>query len=82
MKMTFGKKIGGDIIEKKKTFLYIKTLELLSGDEKSDLISLYNSCHDNPQEKILWLKTCIINAILKMKLLLKFKNTLIMHFKF
>jgi geranylgeranyl diphosphate synthase type II len=52
----FGKKIGGDIIEKKKTFLYIKTLELLSDDEKSDLISLYNSCHDNPQEKITLVK--------------------------
>jgi len=47
----FGKKIGGDIIEKKKTFLYIKTLELLSGDEKSNFISLYNSPHDNPKEK-------------------------------
>ncbi len=52
----FGKKIGGDIIKKKKTFLYIKTLELLSGDQKSDLISLYNSCHDNPQEKIALIK--------------------------
>ena len=47
----FGKKIGGDIIEKKKTFLYIKTLELLSGDEKSNFISIYNSPNDNPKKK-------------------------------
>ena len=52
----FGKKIGGDIIEKKKTFLYIKTLELLSGDEKSNFISLYNSPHNNPKEKIILVK--------------------------
>lgn len=52
----FGKKIGGDIIEKKKTFLYIKTLELLSGDEKSNFISLYNSPYDNSKDKITLVK--------------------------
>ena len=52
----FGKKIGGDIIEKKKTFLYIKTLELLSGDEKSNFISLYNSPYDNSKDKIALVK--------------------------
>ena len=52
----FGKKIGGDIIERKKTFLYIKTLELLSGDEKSNFISLYNSPYDNSKDKITLVK--------------------------
>lgn len=52
----FGKKIGGDIIERKKTFLYIKTLELLSGDEKSNFISLYNSPYDNSKDKIALVK--------------------------
>jgi geranylgeranyl diphosphate synthase type II len=52
----FGKKIGGDIIEKKKTFLYIKTLELLSGDEKSNFISLYNGLYDNSKDKIALVK--------------------------
>lgn len=32
----FGKKIGGDILERKKTYLYVKSLEILSGDEKKD----------------------------------------------
>ena len=52
----FGKKIGGDIIKKKKTFLYVKTLELLPRNEKSNFISLYNSTHDNPDEKIALVK--------------------------
>ena len=52
----FGKKIGGDIIERKKTFLYIKTLELISGDEKSNFISLYNSPYDNSKDKITLVK--------------------------
>ena len=52
----FGKKIGGDIIERKKTFLYIKTLELISGDEKSNFISLYNSPYDNSKDKIALVK--------------------------
>jgi len=35
-----GKKIGGDIIENKKTFLYIKALELASETTKSKLLEL------------------------------------------
>ncbi|MGH2575027.1 MAG: polyprenyl synthetase family protein [Ignavibacteria bacterium] len=38
-----GKKIGGDIMEKKKTYLYLKALELADESEKSKLIKLYNS---------------------------------------
>lgn len=39
----FGKKIGGDILEGKKTFLYIKALELADEDDKIHLLSLYGS---------------------------------------
>ena len=39
----FGKKIGGDIHEKKKTYLYLKALELCSKDEQKHLIKLYSS---------------------------------------
>ncbi len=38
---TFGKRIGGDILDCKKTFLYIKALELLPESEKEEFISLY-----------------------------------------
>jgi geranylgeranyl diphosphate synthase type II len=37
----FGKKIGGDIIEGKKTFLYIKAMELADPFDKKQLLKLY-----------------------------------------
>ena len=46
-----GKKIGGDIIQKKKTYLYLKALELLSKEESARLEKIYNDdsikMHDN-----------------------------------
>jgi geranylgeranyl diphosphate synthase, type II len=39
----FGKKIGGDILERKKTYLYLKSLELLSGKQRDDFMYIYNS---------------------------------------
>ncbi len=38
-KQEFGKKIGGDIVENKKTFLLIKALERANENEKKELIS-------------------------------------------
>jgi len=38
---TFGKKIGGDISENKKTFLVIKALELLTPAQKQELLHVY-----------------------------------------
>ncbi len=38
---TFGKKIGGDIAENKKTYLVIKALELLPENDKQKLLDLY-----------------------------------------
>jgi geranylgeranyl diphosphate synthase type II len=39
----FGKRIGGDIVENKKTYLYIKTLELANEEDTEILISLYSA---------------------------------------
>jgi len=39
----FGKKIGGDIVENKKTFLYIKTLEMADDLDKEILVSLFSN---------------------------------------
>ena len=39
----FGKKVGGDIIENKKTYLIIKTLELASVEDKNKLLSLFST---------------------------------------
>jgi len=49
---TFGKQVGGDIIENKKTYLYIKALELGSESEKEILRELFNSDQNDHQQKI------------------------------
>jgi geranylgeranyl diphosphate synthase type II len=38
---TFGKQIGGDIIENKKTYLYLKALEVASEDDQQKLAYFY-----------------------------------------
>jgi len=40
---TNSKKIGGDILEKKKTYLYLKSQELLRVDEKAKMLTLFSS---------------------------------------
>jgi geranylgeranyl diphosphate synthase, type II len=39
---TFGKQVGGDIIENKKTYLYLKAMEFAKGDEKEQLLHLFS----------------------------------------
>lgn len=48
---TFGKRIGGDIIENKKTFLYLKLKEVISKEDAIILDKLSNNKKDS-QEKI------------------------------
>ena len=48
----FGKKIGGDILSNKKTFLLIKALETASGDVEKELKSWITAKDFNPKEKI------------------------------
>jgi geranylgeranyl diphosphate synthase type II len=47
----FGKKHAGDIIENKKTWLYLKTLAVAEADDKRRLVSLY-STKDSSDKKI------------------------------
>ncbi|MCB0398263.1 MAG: polyprenyl synthetase family protein [Winogradskyella sp.] len=49
---TFGKQVGGDILENKKTYLYLKTLEMGSKDEKSDLLVLMSDSSISDLEKV------------------------------
>lgn len=51
-KTKFGKKVGGDIVQQKKTYLYLKAIELLENDEAKHLIDLYNSDFGNEEDKI------------------------------
>lgn len=49
---TFGKQVGGDIIENKKTYLYLKAFEVANTDDKEKLTTLYNNKQENKQENI------------------------------
>ena len=49
---TFGKKVGGDIIINKKTFLYLKTLEKSNESDTEILKQLFSSFPKDPTKKI------------------------------
>jgi geranylgeranyl diphosphate synthase type II len=49
---TFGKQIGGDIIENKKTYLYLKAIEFASPEEKAKLLQLFSVSLDENESKI------------------------------
>ncbi|MBT8310581.1 MAG: polyprenyl synthetase family protein, partial [Flavobacteriaceae bacterium] len=49
---TFGKQVGGDIIENKKTYLYLKAIEFAEAESKKALYSLYNSNTEDQISKI------------------------------
>ncbi|MBT8376419.1 MAG: polyprenyl synthetase family protein, partial [Bacteroidia bacterium] len=53
---TFGKQVGGDIIENKKTYLYLKTLELGNDDDRRKLVEFTNSTSINESEKVTQVK--------------------------
>ncbi|MAB48442.1 MAG: polyprenyl synthetase [Flavobacteriaceae bacterium] len=49
---TFGKQVGGDILENKKTYLYLKTLELGSDIEKYNLLELMSNISITNEDKV------------------------------
>ncbi|WP_067146919.1 polyprenyl synthetase family protein [Pseudotamlana agarivorans] len=49
---TFGKQVGGDIIENKKTYLYLKALQFAEASDKNELEALFASNVDDASEKI------------------------------
>ena len=49
---TFGKQPGGDIIENKKTYLYLRALELSDPAGKKELLDLYSIRPSKPASKI------------------------------
>ena len=48
----FGKKTGGDILSNKKTYLYLKALELANPAQHAELKKIYNTADVKGQEKI------------------------------
>ena len=49
---TFGKQVGGDIIENKKTYLYLKALEFSNESDRLELSQLFESNPENVNTKI------------------------------
>ena len=59
---SFGKQVGGDIIENKKTFLYLKALELGGTEELIQLKQLYEISPKDSSEKVETIKQIFISS--------------------
>jgi len=57
---TFGKQIGGDIIENKKTYLYLKALEFANENSRKQLRHLYDTHPADVENKIETIKQLFI----------------------
>jgi geranylgeranyl diphosphate synthase type II len=58
----FGKQVGGDIIENKKTYLYLKAIGLSNRDQASKLMEVFSSRVDYNIDKINWVKAVFNNS--------------------
>ncbi len=59
---TFGKQVGGDIIENKKTYLYLKALEMGTIDQQKELTDLFSIQPKDPTDKISAIKEIFIDS--------------------
>ena len=59
---TFGKQVGGDIIENKKTFLYLKALEHRNAADREQVLQWFASQPENPAQKIEAVKSLFIST--------------------
>lgn len=59
---TFGKQVGGDIIENKKTFLYLKALEFATSEEQKQLLHLFSIQPKDSGSKIETVKSIFNNS--------------------
>jgi geranylgeranyl diphosphate synthase type II len=69
----FGKQVGGDIIENKKTYLYLLTLDTLKGKEKEKFEELFSKQSADAQVKIYTAKQMFTStgAVDKIKILIE-----------
>jgi geranylgeranyl diphosphate synthase, type II len=59
---TFGKQVGGDIIENKKTFLYLKAIELLDAEASKSLQKLFNEVQVSTEIKVEQVKSFFLQS--------------------
>ena len=71
---TFGKQVGGDIIENKKTFLYLKALETASTTHKKELLDLFSIHPEDSSDKIETIKTIFVESGAAERTQLEIKN--------
>lgn len=74
---TFGKQIGGDILENKKTFLYIKALQVCTESDRNKLLKYYDN-KNNIENKVALVTDIFISnsieTITKNEILIYTKN--------
>lgn len=59
---TFGKQVGGDIIENKKTYLYLKAIEFANSLEKEQLLQLFSIHLEDNSMKIEAVKAIFVST--------------------
>ncbi|MBA0883016.1 polyprenyl synthetase family protein [Flavobacterium undicola] len=59
---TFGKQLGGDIIENKKTYLYLKAMEYANEADKQKLADLFSTQLEDSTVKITEVKEIFVNS--------------------
>lgn len=59
---TFGKQVGGDIIENKKTYLYLKALEFSNDSDRLQLEHLFGIDPSDSTEKIAMIKQLFVSS--------------------
>ncbi len=59
---TFGKQVGGDIIENKKTILYLLALKLGNSEQQSGLLDLYSIQPQDPKDKVNAIKNVFLST--------------------
>ncbi|WP_066223461.1 polyprenyl synthetase family protein [Formosa haliotis] len=59
---TFGKQVGGDIIENKKTFLYLKTLEFSDKGQQQELQDLFSISPTENDDKVQSVKQLFLSS--------------------
>lgn len=59
---TFGKQVGGDIIENKKTYLYLKAIEFSSKEQKLELQHLFSIAPKDSTDKVEMVKQIYVSS--------------------
>ena len=62
---TFGKQVGGDIIENKKTYLYLKAMEFANEEDKQQLLHLFSIQPSDNSNKIESVKTIFNTSVVR-----------------